>query len=138
MRLFILLFLILASCNSKEDKEKYNHEFYRAVNNKDTAILDIYINNKRFFGRYEISHYRVGKDSGDVRGDMRGDTLRGDYHYITYGGAWKRIPLALLKKENKLHLGTGVIGTYFNLPCFVPGVPIEYENSQFVFEKIEE
>ncbi|RZJ51777.1 MAG: hypothetical protein EOO44_13870 [Flavobacterium sp.] len=138
MRLFILLFLILASCNSKEDKEKYNHEFYRAVNNKDTAILDIYINNKRFFGRYEISHYRVGKDSGDVRGDMRGDTLRGDYHYITYGGAWKRIPLALLKKENKLHLGTGVIGTYFNLPCFVPGVPIEYQNSQFVFEKIEE
>lgn len=138
MRLFILLFLVLASCNTKEDKEKYNHEFYRAVNNKDTAILDIQINNKRFFGRYEISHYKVGKDSGDVRGDLRGDTLRGDFHYITYGGAWKRIPLALLKKENKLHLGTGVIGTYFNLPCFVPGVPIEYQNSQFVFEKIEE
>lgn len=131
------LFTFLISCNSKEEKDKYNRVFYRAINNKDTAILDININNKRFYGRYEISYYKVGKDSGDVRGDLRGDTLRGDFHFISNGGSWKRIPIALLKKENKLISGTGVIATYFNLPCFMPGVPIEYENSKFVFEKIE-
>ncbi|WP_264537660.1 hypothetical protein [Flavobacterium sp. N1736] len=130
-----LFFVLIISCNSKEEKDKYNHIVYRAVNNKDTAILDININDKRFYGRYEISYYKVGKDSGDVRGDLKGDTLRGDYHYISNGGAWKRVPLALLKKENKLFLGTGVIGTYFNLPCFIPGTPIEYDNSGFVFEK---
>ncbi|MEP6931643.1 MAG: hypothetical protein ABI850_16595 [Flavobacterium sp.] len=129
--------IVLFSCNSKEEKEKYNKTLYRAVNNKDTAVLVIKMNNKRFFGRYEISHYRVGKDSGDVRGDIKGDTLRGDYHYLTFGGSWKRVPLALLKKDNKLFLGTGVIGTYFNLPCFVPGVPIDYKNSPFVFQEIK-
>jgi len=63
--------------------------------------------------------------------------LRGDFHYIGYGGSWKRIPLALLKKENKLFSGTGVIGTYLNLPCFMPGTPIEYSNSEFVFEELK-
>lgn len=138
MRLFIFLSLLVISCNSKEDKDKYNQVIYRAVNNKDTAVLDIHMNDKRFYGRYEVSRYGYGKDSGDVRGDLKGDTLRGDYYYISFGGSWKRVPLALLKKDNKLYLGKGVIGTYFNLPCFVPEVPIEYNNSEFIFERIEE
>jgi hypothetical protein len=132
-----LLSVFLFSCNSKEEKDQYNRVFYRAVNGKDTAILDLKINDKRFYGRYEILYHKFGKDSGDVRGDMRGDTLRGDFHYISNGGSWKRIPIALLKKENKLILGTGVVGTYFNLPLFIPEVPIEYDNSKFVFEKME-
>lgn len=126
------------SCNSKEEKKDYNHVVYRAVNNKDTAILAINESNKRFYGRYEISYYRVGKDSGDVRGDIKGDTLRGDFHYISNGGSWKRIPIALLKKENKLFSGSGAIGTYMNLPCFMPGTPIDYNNSKFVFEEVNQ
>ena len=132
-----LLSVFLFSCNSKEDKDKYDRAFYRAVNGKDTAILDIKINDKRFYGRYEVTYHKFGKDSGDVRGDMHGDTLRGDFHYISNGGSWKRIPIALLKKDDKLILGKGVVGTYFNLPLFIPEIPIEYNNSEFVFEKIE-
>jgi hypothetical protein len=136
--LFLLLILItIVSCNSKEEKNEYKQVLYRAINNKDTAVLAININNKRFYGRYEISHYKIGKDSGDVRGNITGDTLRGDFHFITYGGEWKRIPLALLKKENKLFLGTGVIGTFMNLPCFVPQVPIDYKSSEVVFEEVK-
>lgn len=135
--LSVVLGILLFSCNSKEGKEKYQQSLYRAIHNKDTAILAINMNDKRFFGRYEISHYGVGKDSGEVRGDIKGDTLRGDYHYLTFGGSWKRVPLALLKKDNKLFLGKGVVGTYFNLPCFVPDVPIEYHNSAFIFEEIK-
>jgi len=131
-----LSIMFLISCNNKEDKSQYNQVMYRAVHNKDTAILSLNINDKRFYGRYEISYYKTGKDSGDVRGDIKGDTLRGDFHYISNGGSWKRIPLALLKKENKLFLGRGVIGTYFNLPCFVPDQPIEYNKSEFVFEEV--
>ncbi|KUJ62999.1 hypothetical protein AR687_06295 [Flavobacteriaceae bacterium CRH] len=136
--LFLLLTLIvIVSCNSKEEKNGYRHVLYRSVNNNDTAILAINISDKRFYGRYEISHYKFGKDSGDVRGDIFGDTLRGDFHYITYGGGWKRIPLALLKKEDKLLLGSGVIGTFMNLPCFMPGTSIDYTNSGFVFEELK-
>ncbi|TDW51464.1 hypothetical protein EV144_101139 [Flavobacterium sp. 270] len=137
----LLIFVLVVSCNSnnsKEDKKVYKPVFYRAVNGKDTAILALNINDKRFYGRYEILYHRIGKDSGDVRGDLRGDTLRGDYHYISNGGSWKRIPLALLKKDNNLYLGKGVIGTIFNLPCFVPEVPIEYNNSDFIFEEVKE
>ena len=136
--IIFILFVFVISCNSKEDKEKYDRAFYRAVNGKDTAILDLKMNNKRFYGRYEVTYHKFGKDSGDVRGDMRGDTLRGDFHYISNGGSWKRIPIALLKNDDKLILGEGVIGTYFNLPLFVPEIPIEYKNSKFIFEKMEE
>ncbi|MNL75039.1 hypothetical protein D3C87_2007750 [compost metagenome] len=68
---------------------------------------------------------------------MRGDTLRGDFHFISNGGSWKRIPIALLKKDNKLILGKGIVGTYFNLPLFIPEIPIEYNNSEFIFEKVD-
>ena len=136
--LFIfIVFSFLISCNSKENKDKYNYVVYQAVNNnKDTATLAIKISDKRFYGRYERSYYRNGKDSGDVRGDIKGDTLRGDFHYISNGGGWKRLPIALLKKENKLFLGNGVVGTYMNLPCFLPGT-LNYEDSKFVFKEIK-
>ncbi|WP_264550989.1 hypothetical protein [Flavobacterium sp. N2038] len=131
------LLVLLFSCNSKENKENYKHAIYRAVHQSDTAILDIKINDKRFYGRYEILYHKTGKDSGDVRGDIKGDTLRGDYHFISNGGSWKRIPLALLKKEDKLTLGNGVMGTYMNLPCFISGT-LNYKDPKFVFEKIKE
>lgn len=131
------LSFFLISCNSKEDKSQYNRFVYRAIHDKDTAVLTININDKRFYGNYERSYYKIGKDSGAVRGDIKGDTLRGDYHYISNGGSLKRIPLALLKKENKLFLGTGVIATYFNLPCFMPGIPIDYKESKFIFEEVK-
>lgn len=135
--LVVVVFSFIISCNNKEDKSQYNQVMYRAVHNKDTAVLSLNINNKRFYGRYEISYYKTGKDSGDVRGDIKGDTLRGDFHYISNGGSWKRTPIAILKKENKLFLGTGVIGTYFNLPLFMPDQPIEYDKSEFVFEEVK-
>ncbi|MDA6069036.1 hypothetical protein NJT12_05315 [Flavobacterium sp. AC] len=132
-----LVFMLVFSCNSKDEKSQYKHIVYHAVNGKDTAILKININDKRFYGSYERSYYQQGKDSGDVRGDIKGDTLRGDFHYISNGGSWKRIPLALLKKDKKLVLGNGIITTYFNLPCFMPGTPIEYHNSKFIFEEVK-
>ena len=131
-----LLFVFLISCNSKEEKDKYNRAFYRAVSGSDTAILDINISDKRFYGRYEISYYKTGKDSGDVRGDIKGNTLTGDFHYISNGGSWKRVPLALLKKENKLLLGNGVIGTFMNLPCFIQGT-LSFNDPKFVFEEVK-
>lgn len=127
------ILLLISSCTSKENN--YGDVYYQAVNGKDTAILALNISEKRFFGRYEILYNKIGKDSGDVRGNIIGDTLRGDYHYISNGGNWKRVPLAFLKKDNNLIQGKGVIGTYMNLPCFFPGT-LSYKNPDFVFEEI--
>ncbi|MDQ6472872.1 hypothetical protein RB619_19700 [Flavobacterium sp. LHD-80] len=134
--LFLLFIMIsVISCNSKENKTDYQEIVYRAVNQKDTAFLTIKINDKRFYGRYEILYHQLGKDSGDVRGDLKGDTLRGDFHFISNGGSWKRVPLALLKKDKKLVLGNGVVGTYMNLPCFIQGT-LNYNQPKFVFEEV--
>jgi hypothetical protein len=133
----LFLMLIIASCNSKDGKDKYNRTFHRAVNNKDTAILVLNRSKDRFYGQYEILYNKIGKDSGDVKGNIIGDTLKGSFHYISYGGSWKRAPLTLLKKDNKLFLGKGVIGTYLNIPCYLPEIPIDYSISGFVFEEIK-
>ncbi|MHC0445182.1 hypothetical protein ACWA1F_07215 [Flavobacterium sp. 3-218] len=127
------LFLII-SCTSKENSYKEVH--YQSLNGKDSAVLALKISEKRFFGRYEIFYNKIGKDSGDVRGNINGDTLRGDYHFISQGGSWKRIPLALLKKDKQLIQGKGAIGTYMNLPCFYPGT-LSYKNPDFIFEEIK-
>ncbi|WP_281233546.1 hypothetical protein [Flavobacterium gelatinilyticum] len=134
---FILIVSILTltvSCNSKEDS--YKEVQYQAVSGNDTAVMALKMSDKRFYGRYEISYYKFGKDSGDVRGDIKGDTLRGDFHYISNGGSWKRIPLALLKKDNKLVQGTGIVGTYMSLPCFLPGT-LTYKEPKFTFEEMK-
>lgn len=139
LKSFCFLFLMLAlmvSCNSKEEKKIYKQVLYRAVNDKDTATLALNISDKRFYGRYEISYHKIGKDSGDVRGDIKENTLTGDFHFISNGGSWKRIPLAFLKKENKLVQGNGVVGTYMNLPCFIQGT-LNYNNPKFVFEEVK-
>jgi hypothetical protein len=136
--LILLLVFLFIGCNSKEKNFNSDRHIYQAIHNKDTAILSISITKTRFHGQYEIRYDRFGKDSGDVRGDIKGDTFRGDFHYFSFGGGMKRVPLALLRKQNKLYLGKGVIGTYFNLPCFVPDVPIDYNNSNFVFELLPE
>lgn len=134
----IVLIIVLSACNSKEKNLNSDRQIYQAVHNKDTAILTIAMNKTRFHGQYEIKYYQFGKDSGDVRGDIVGDTLKGNYHFYSNGGSMKRVPLALLKKQNKLFLGTGVIGTYMNLPCYVPEVPIDYSNPDFIFEPVNQ
>lgn len=136
--LTILLAFLCYSCDSKTKKFEENYTFYRAVNGKDTALLAIAENKTHFYGRYEIQYEGTMKDSGEVRGKIMGDTLQGDYYYKPYGGGkWKRVPIALLKKDRKLLLGRGVTITYMNIPRYTSGVPIEYSDPKFTFETIQ-
>lgn len=133
----ITVLLLLHSCNSKE-KQKEKQIIYQAINAKnDTAILSLTINKNRFYGQYEIKYGKSTKDSGSVKGNIIGDTLRGDFNYISYGGGVKITPIALLKKDDRLFLGNGVISTFLGIPCFVPEVPINYTDAEFVFDKVK-
>jgi hypothetical protein len=133
--LFTLLLVSIYGCNFREKKEK--NTFYRAINGKDTAILSLSTYENRFWGQYEIRYGKMGKDSGEVRGEFIGDTLRGVYNYISYGGSLKQAPIALLKKNNKLLLGKGFVSSLMDMPIYVPEIPIDYTNSEFVFEEIK-
>lgn len=131
---FALLIGLLFGCSDKQfDDDK---TYYRAINGKDTALLSIKIYENYFYGEYEMIYGKKGKDSGVVRGQLYGDTLKGEYRYLSFGGSKSIRPICILNKEGKLHLGQGKIATYMGIPFFVKEVPIDYETG-FVFEKIE-
>jgi len=127
---------LISACASKEAKRDQIKTLYHSVNKSDTAQLNIVLNDKEFYGQYEINYGGLYKDSGDVSGVLKGDTLKGTYRYQHYGTeAWHRIPIALLKKDDKLIMGIGVMEIYMNMTFFKKTVPIDYQNSKFVFEQ---
>jgi hypothetical protein len=132
--LFLLFGLLLYSCGPKDKLAKPT--IYQAINGIDTARLKLNLDQDRFYGQFERQYGKMGKDSGDVRGAIKGDSLQGVYTYISFGGSWKKAPFALLKKDNKLLLGKGIEAILLGEPCYLPGVPIDYDSSGFIFEEI--
>lgn len=134
---FMIFCVLFSNCDNSIKNGK--HYFYRAVNKKDTALLHfIRLEDNRFFGDYEIHYGGVRKDSGEVRGIISGDTIKGSYYYQPYGGGvLTRYPIALLKRKNKLLLGKGVISVYMGIPSFLKGEPIDYSKPEFVFEEVK-
>jgi hypothetical protein len=130
--------VIVFSCADGNNKEK--QVYYRAIKDKDTALLNfIKLEDNRFYGQYEIRYGGFNKDSGEVRGIISGDTIKGSFYYQPYGGGvLKRYPIALLKRKKQLLLGKGVISVYMGIPSYLKGDPIDYSNPEFVFEEIKE
>ncbi|WP_051627472.1 hypothetical protein [Flavobacterium seoulense] len=134
--LFVFCMLIFGCEKAEEKGTRFS---YRAVKDKDTALLNfIRLEDNRFFGQYEIIYGGSRKDSGEVRGIISGDTIKGSFYYHPYGGGvLKRYPVALLKRENKLLLGKGVISIYMGIPSFLKTEPIDYSKPEFIFEEIK-
>lgn len=125
---------VLLGCSRRVED---NRVFYRANHGKDTALLAISTSEVRFFGQYERWYgSRSVRDSGAVEGLISGDTLRGKYRYRSYGGEVKIAPVIFLRSGKKLILGDGVTATYMGIAYYTPEVPIEFNDSGFVFKEI--
>ena len=112
--IMVLLITFMIGCNKRKVEEK-QHSF-RAINGRDTAYLSLTTGDNYFMGKYEIFYgHKTMKDSGYVRGKIVGDTLLGAYYYKSYGGLGLSKPIALLMKEDKLLLGTGVQSSVLGL-----------------------
>jgi hypothetical protein len=134
---FILLFLI-SGCDTSGADHSTTKMWYRAINKEDTATFKVSVTDKQFKGTFEINYHGVYKDSGEVKGYVRGDTLVGNYLYQHYGiDKLYRIPIALLKRKDQLILGVGAMEIYLERTYFKPNVPIDYQHVKFVFEKME-
>ena len=121
------------SGNVDENKPKIA---YHSIYKNDTASLKLRLGEKAFDGQLEINYNGLYKDSGDVNGIIKGDTLKGTYYFQHYGiDKWERIPISLLKKEEKLIMGVGAMEIYMNMTFFKKTEPIDYKKVKFTFEK---
>ena len=130
--LFIIMFSII-SCKTDKSEQKL---FYKAVNGEDIALLSLTVGENYFFGQYEVRYGGSSKDIGEVRGDIFGDTLKGKFKYLSYGGSYKIAPFVLLKHNEILKLGSGSISTYMNIPFYIPET-LEFKDADFQFRKID-
>jgi hypothetical protein len=135
--ILLLLATLISGCETKKKKIIDRSKHYMAINDRDTAHLRITEDETEFYGSYEILYGRTGKDSGEVRGQIIKDTLRGIFTYKPFGGGYKKsIPIALLKKDDMLYLGKGTANSYLNIPHFIATVPIDYSDSKFLFKEV--
>lgn len=85
----VLLAAVLSifGCSGSEGDKlgKQTKILYEAVDRNDTARLHIQLGEKAFDGQLEISYNSLYKDSGDVNGIIKGDTLKGTYYFQHYG-----------------------------------------------------
>lgn len=129
----LIIFLCLIGCQS--DQKKIINHYFASIDNK-TALLEINETENRFYGTYEVKYGHHGKDSGTVRGERIGDTLKGRFVYLSYGGNKKVTPFVLLKCDNKFKLGSGIAATYLNIPFFLPKT-LQFKDEDFQFIRIE-
>jgi hypothetical protein len=139
--LYILVMPVLYVVGCTEEKThtiQQQKVLYQSINKDDTASLRVILTDRTFEGQYEINYHGLYKDSGDVNGIIKGDTLKGTYHYQHYGTEeYYRIPIALLKSKDKLIMGVGEMEIYMNMTFFKKTVPIDYANPKFTFEKVK-
>lgn len=109
----ILFCIVLLSCQSEKPQKKY----YKANSNDTIALLQLITDKDRFYGDYEIK-YSGDKYSGQVRGEIAGDTLIGRFKYKTAKKSFREVPFVLLKSNDIYIQGTGVTWMYFNIPYF--------------------
>jgi len=134
----LLLLLLIYGCSRPNEVKvlESSSASYIAVDGPDTATLELSIKGSTFKGRCAINFAGRYIDSGEVRGLVRGDSLLGDFHYLHYGLEWKRVAFALLKDGDRLAMGEGRQGEYFNIPYFKPE-ELRFDSVRFVFQKIE-
>ena len=68
-----------------------------------------------------------------MRRKIVGNTLLGAYYYKSYGSLGLSKPIALLMKEVKLLLGSGVQSSLLGLVFFTTEVPINYDQPVSIF-----
>ncbi|WP_342331225.1 hypothetical protein [Pedobacter sp. FW305-3-2-15-E-R2A2] len=136
LSLAVVITVLLYGCFSKGKEPKTERLFYLAIKDRDTASLSLEITGTLFKGKYEINYHGSHKDSGDVKGRIKGDTLLGDYIFQHYGmEKWHRAPIALLKWEEKLVMGVGETETFLSKSYFRKGTVIDYDHVKFIFQR---
>lgn len=123
--MFVVLVLIGISCSNTQDNasaintDSTNNtdslvaasaqpapSCYQYINNKDTVLLSISGEAVTVTGILSYNYYEKDKSSGDLQGNMYGDTLIADYTFQSEGTTSVR-EVAFLKKDSSFVEGYG-------------------------------
>lgn len=128
-----LLIVILSACKGNNNKEienidtnnkiqsikKHNTKLesgcYNYNKNGNVIELKITVNNNKVNGKLDISYDQKDKNQGELKGELKGDTLIGTYTFLSEGLKSTR-DIAFLVKGAKLIEGSGELnetGTKF-------------------------
>lgn len=127
------LYVCLGGC----DKGGKARRSYQAIHQRDTALLDLVITDRHFYGKYRLMHPGGASDVGDVTGKVIGDTLLGDFFYLSYGAKHKkRKAFALLRRDAYLIQGTGLQTVFMGVPSYLRE-SLDFDSVKFVFEPMD-
>ena len=133
MRIILVLFIaILLGCSHKK-KLNENEKHYVHIDGRDTTRIRLIRFPDRFYGEMvntKPGGYRV---TGEISGNVKGDTLIGDYHYTPY--KWKekkRVPFAVLADGNNYLEGKGKVLIYMGIPYYVENT-LSFQNPKRIF-----
>lgn len=136
------LSVFACACSSGGDKENKSDPdkvvtCYRAIDKLDTVLLKVEVNGSLFTGQMEMHYFEKPVDSGELKGQVKGDTLLGEFHHKPgVADQWYRNPVAFLKRQDSVIMGVGELETAWGKAYFRKGVPIDYEQGRFVFKTI--
>lgn len=139
--LLTALTLISLSCTqTKEFKQQMDPKktiCYTSIDRTDTAWLKVDTTNQQVLGKLEFNYHNEQHFVGDIKGIVKGDTLKGHYVFkVNKADKWYRNPIALLKQKNTLTMGVGEINVMWGAVFFNEKVPINYNRGRFVFEQV--
>jgi hypothetical protein len=121
---------------------KSPEQCFIAVYQKDSAFLKFKtMPNHKIQGRLVIKYAELEPDAlqkefyhGEITGKFSRDTLFADYIFADgKNGTLYRNPIALLRKNNKLVLGSGAIENYLGKSWFINHKAINFNKSRFQF-----
>jgi hypothetical protein len=113
---------------------------YKALYESDTINLTINtLKNGKITGDMVMKIADMPEKVGKIAGEFRGDTLFADYSFIqgTNDKVTFKNPMAFLKHDSKLILGSGKIETYLGRSYFVKDTPIDFEKVKYKFTTVD-
>ncbi|MDR6844257.1 hypothetical protein [Flavobacterium granuli] len=113
---------------------------YRALYENDTIELKINtLKGDKITGDMVMKIFEMPEKKGKIEGKFHGDTLFVDYTFIqgTYDKKVFKNPMAILKKESELILGSGKIETYLGRSYFAKDTPIDFEKVKYKFRTVD-
>lgn len=123
-----------------QDEKPISVACYKALYEKDTIDLTVNtLKSGKITGDMIMKIEDLPEKIGKIEGEFRGDTLFADYSFIqgTNDKIKFKNPMAFLKHENELILGSGKIETYLGKSYFVKGTPIDFEKVKYKFATVD-